>query len=85
MQKGDFTDEDMENACLAVENSLDQVGDTTASYSSWYFERLCEGKIVTPEEMAADFRSVTKERIIEAAKSLKLDTEYLMLDREVKE
>ena len=85
MQEGNFTDEDIERALLATENGLNQVGDTASSWSGWYFERFCEGRNIRPAEMMADFRSVTRERIIEAAKSMKLDTVYTMLDKEVKE
>jgi cell division control protein 6 len=76
---------DIERALLATENGLNQVGDTASSWSGWYFERFCEGRNIRPAEMMADFRSVTRERIIEAAKSMKLDTVYTMLDKEVKE
>ena len=83
MQKGNFTDEDIEAALLAVDNDLNQVGDTPSSYSAWFFDRFVEGKVTTPAERTEQFRSVTRERIIEAIKDLKLDTVYLMLDKEV--
>ena len=84
MQNGNFTDEDIERALLAIDNSLCQVGDTPSSYSKWYFDCFCDNKTETPAERLEDFRRVTKERIIAAAKSMKLDTGYLMLDKEVK-
>lgn len=70
---------------LSIENALAAVGDTPSSYSLWYFERFCEGSIITPEQQLEAFKSVTKERIIEAAKSLKLDSVYLMLNKEAQE
>lgn len=84
MQNGNFTDDDIEKALLAIDNSMNQVGDTPTSYSGWYFERFCEGNIITPAERMEKFRSVTKERIIAAARSMKLDSVYLMLDKEAK-
>ena len=78
IKKGNFSDEDMANSLLSIENSLKGVGDTTGSYINWYYGCLTYGEILTPEEKAELYRKVTKERIIEAAKSLKLDTVYVM-------
>ena len=85
MCSGNITDDDISSAVLATENGLCQVGDTISSYSGWYFERLCENSIQSPQEMEKVYRGVTKERIVEAAKTLKLDSVYIMLDKEDKE
>lgn len=82
MCRGNITDEEIESALLYTDNSLCQIGDTMSSYSGWYFERFCDGRIIDPHEMFDDYSSVTRERIVEAAKTLKLDTVYLMLDKE---
>lgn len=83
IKQGNITDEDIESALLSLDNALTQIGDTPSSYSAWYFERFCDGEIVTPEEQYENYRKVTKERIIQAANSLRLDSVYLMLDKEV--
>ena len=85
MCSGNITDDEISSAVLATENGLCQVGDTISSYSGWYFERLCENSIQSPQEMEKVYRGVTKERIVEAAKTLKLDSVYIMLDKEDKE
>ena len=85
IRNGNITDEEIQSALLSADNALTQIGDTPSSYSAWYFERFCEGKVITPEERYEDYRMVTKERIVQAAKSLSLDSIYLMLDKEVKE
>lgn len=79
---GNISDEELESAMLALENGLEQIGDTASSYESWYFERFCEGNVVTPSERLNDYKNVTKARIVQAANSLKLDSIYLMLDKE---
>ena len=84
IKNGSITDEELESALLSLDNAHTQVGDTPSSYDSWYFERFCNGSIITPEEQMAEYRKVTKERIVEAAKSLTLDSVYLMLDKEDK-
>lgn len=85
IRNGNISDEELSSAMLSIENALAAVGDTPSSYSLWYFERFCEGSIITPEQQLEAFKSVTKERIIEAAKSLKLDSVYLMLNKEAQE
>lgn len=85
MCKGNISDEEIESALLYTDNGLCQVGDTLSSYSGWYFERFCEGNHKDPQEMFRDYSAVSRERIVEAAKSLKPDTVYLMLDKEAKQ
>lgn len=80
--RGNITDDEIQSAMLSFENSLSQVGDVPSSYETYYFEQFCSGNIITPAERLAEYKAVTKERIIEAAKSLKLDSVYLMLNKE---
>lgn len=82
--KGNITDEEINSSLRYIENALCQIGDTMASYSGWYFERLCEGEVITPQELFSRYSSVTRESLVEAAKSIKLDSVYLMLDKEEK-
>lgn len=85
IRNGNITDEEYESALLSLDNALTQIGDTPSSYSGWYFERFCDGKIITPGEQLEIYQNVTKERIIEAARSLSLDSVYLMLNKEAAE
>lgn len=82
IRRGNITDDELQNALLSFDNSLSQVGDTPSSYEGYYFERFCSGNIITPAEQLELYRAVTKERIVEAAKSLSLDSVYLMLNKE---
>ena len=82
--RGEITDEEINSALLYTDNALCQIGDTMSSYSGWYFERLCDGEVLTPQEIFSRYSNVTRERLTEAAKSLKLDSVYLMLDKEAK-
>ncbi|MBQ9899259.1 MAG: insulinase family protein [Ruminococcus sp.] len=85
IRKGNITDEEMSSALLTLDNALTQVGDTPSSYSSWYFERFCDGRQLTPEEEFREYQGVTKARIVQAANSLALDSIYIMYDKEDKE
>lgn len=85
IKKGSITDKEIESSIMALDNAVLQIGDTPSSYISWFFDCFCDGKLITPEEHFREFRNVTKERIVQAAASLKLDTIYLMLDKEAQE
>lgn len=78
IRKGNFTDDEIENAVLSMLNSIKGIGDTPSSYISWYFNGLCRGEIITPEEEAERIKNVTREQIIECANSFKEDTVYIM-------
>lgn len=78
VKNGNFTDEDMSNSLLSIENSLKGIGDTPGSYITWYYGCFVQGEVIDPAEEVEKYRAVTKERIIQAAKSIKLDTVYVM-------
>lgn len=85
MCKGDFTDEEMENARKAVINSWKGVSDGARSIAEWYFNQSYSGTAYSPEEQIKKLMKVTREDIIEAAKSLKLDTVYVLTGKECAE
>lgn len=82
IRKGNFSDEELNNALASLDNALTAVGDTPSSYSLWYFERFCDNNIITPQQQLEEYKAVTRERIVVAAKSLTLDSIYLMLNKE---
>ncbi len=85
IKNGCFSDEEINNAMAALSNALSSIGDTASSYSSWYFERFCDGEFLTPQQQLQEYQKVNRERIIQAAKSLTLDSVYLMLSKEAQE
>ncbi|MCM1315062.1 MAG: insulinase family protein [Prevotella sp.] len=82
IRNGNITDEEISSALLSLDNALNSVGDTPSLYSGWYFNCLCDNEIITPEECFRKYKAVTKEDIINAAKSLTLDSIYIMYDKE---
>jgi predicted Zn-dependent peptidase len=85
IKKGNISDMEIQGSLMALDNAVSQVGDTPTSYITWYADCFFENDYYTPEEHFNRFRGVTKERMVEAAKSLKLDSIYLMLNKEVQE
>jgi predicted Zn-dependent peptidase len=78
LQQGDFTEEELENTKTALRNSLLSVGDSTSSYTNWYFTQFCKGTYLTPEEENLRYADLTREQIMTAAQSMHLDTIYIM-------
>jgi predicted Zn-dependent peptidase len=82
IQKGDFTDEDLQNTCLLIKNSLRAVTDSTGTLEEWYLNRTLTGSLQTPAEELAIIDAVTREQVIAAAKAVSLDTVYLLTSKE---
>ncbi len=83
IKNGNITDEEITSSIMALDNAVLQIGDTPSSYIGWYFDCFCDKDIITPEEHFKRFVEVTKDRIIQAARSLRPDSVYLMLSKEV--
>lgn len=82
MCNGDFTDDEMENARKAIINSWKGVSDGARSIAEWYFNQIYSGNAYSPEEKIEKLMKITREDIIAAAKSLKLDTVYILTGKE---
>lgn len=78
VKQGDFTDEDLLAAKLNFANGIRSVNDTPSQIISWYFIGFCYGDEVTPEEELERVMKLTREDVIEAAKSFDLDTVFVM-------
>ncbi|MDE7225636.1 MAG: insulinase family protein, partial [Ruminococcus sp.] len=83
MKNGNISDDEIRSVILALENGYTAVGDTPASYASWYFERFCDGDYITPLEKYKRICSVSKERIVQAARTVSHDCTFHMLGKEV--
>lgn len=81
MEKGDFTDEEIEFAKKqligAYESNLDSIG----AMAEYYTMQILLGTDTSIAEMTDMIRNVTREEIVEAACEMKLDTIYL-IDKE---
>lgn len=83
IRSGNISDEEINSSIMALDNAVMQIGDTPSSYIGWYFDCFCDKDFITPEEHFRRFAGVTRERIVQAARSLNLDSIYLMLSKEV--
>ena len=75
---GEFSDEVLENTRLSVYNSIKGIGDSPSSYIRWYFNQTVRRENNSAEDLMNIYASIDRERIMNAAKSLKLDSVYVM-------
>lgn len=76
--KGNFTDDEMNNALLSILDTINGTGDTSHGLIGWHFHSFIGKSASSLEEDAEIFRKATREQIICAAKSFILDTVYTM-------
>ena len=82
MCRGNISDKEINDTFMSVSNTIRSAGDTLSSYSNWFFDRIFYDHPHDPAEYIEEFRKVTKERIVQAACSLKLDTFYCLAGKE---
>lgn len=75
---GNFTDEEIQNSALSIVNNYRAVNDSPYSIATWYLRQAYNGTSFSPEQEIERIQAVTREDIIEAAKSLALDTVYVL-------
>ena len=85
IKNGNFTNEDINFAEMAIKNDFKSVADSAGNVSNWYFDCIRKNDIVTPEEKLGRYLGVSKERIIAAAKSMGLDSVYVLTGNENRE
>lgn len=78
MAKGDISDELIENTRLSIISEIRSSFDTLGSIASWYVVQHIRGTDYSPQQLIEIEKSITKEQIVECAKSFKLDTVYVL-------
>lgn len=82
LQSGDFTDDALEQARLAVLDSLNSVEDSAASTAAWYASQTMNAHLRTPAEVAASVRGITREQVLAAAGTIGSDCMVTLLPKE---
>ncbi|MDD2956125.1 MAG: insulinase family protein [Oscillospiraceae bacterium] len=78
VKNGEFSDEELNNAVLYMVNALKSVTDTLGGMENWYLTQVLSGAGETPMENAEQIRRVTREDVMAAAETLRLDTVYFL-------
>ncbi len=77
---GDFTDGEVEKTKLALADAYRSLYGSASSLDNWYFGQLLRNSEASPSERTEYLSRVGREDIIRAAKSLRLDTVYVLTD-----
>jgi len=78
LKNGIFTEKDMEVSIQSLKTSTESIKDSIFLIAEFFFSQLLSKDKRTLEQIIEDFRQVKKEEVIEAAKSLSIDTIYFM-------
>ena len=81
-KNGEWEDWEQDGALQAMLSSLTSLPDSQGALENYYLGQIATDAGETPEELTAALREVTRERIMEAARSAKLDTVYFLHGKE---
>lgn len=76
--QGDFSDDVFSSSIKSLTDSIISNNDTPESICAWYATQLLRDKLKTPEEYVVEIQSVERQQVIEAAKTIKLDTIFML-------
>ena len=77
-QNGDFTQQELENAKIALISQMESVEDSPGAIESFYSTAYLSGNTLTPVETMEKIQQVTPEQVAEAAKLLTLNTTFFL-------
>jgi len=82
VQRGDWEEWEVPGALSTMINSLQSLSDTQGGLENFYLGQAATGQAEAPEDLAAQLRQVTEERIMASAGTVKLDTVYFLKGKE---
>ena len=85
VQAGDWEDWEIDSARSILLNSYASLGDGQGKLENFYLSRAVSGFDDTPESMSESVRTMSVERIVEAMRTVKLDTVYFLKGKEAAE
>ncbi len=75
---GEFTDEDFTSSIKSLTDTILGSSDTPEEICSWYASQILRDKMKSPEEFAEEIRKVDREDVVRAAKTIMLDTVFML-------
>ena len=82
VQQGQWEDWELDGALATMRNSLDSLPDSQGALENFYLGQIATDAADTPTELWNAIEGVTRERIMTAAKSARLDTVYFLKGKE---
>ena len=78
IKNGNFSDEDIASSVKSLEDGFRSVSDSAEAVAAWFTSQVCSNDFLYPEDFIEQFKRVTREDIIEAAKAVTLDTVFML-------
>lgn len=78
IKNGNFSDDDISSSVKSLEDGFRSVSDSAESVANWFTSQVCSDEFLYPEDFIEQFKKVTREDIIEAAKAVTLDTVFML-------
>ena len=75
---GEFSDDDFYASAKSLTDSVISNNDTPESLCAWYSSQLLKDELKSPEDFAEGIGNVDRQQIISAAKTIMLDTVYML-------
>ena len=79
VKNGEFSDFEFNSSIKSICGSLKSYNDSLSSVDLWYALKIYNENLTAPEEMCEAVRKITREEVIAAAKSISLNTVYMLL------
>ncbi len=83
MKKGEFTDDEINNATLSLKNAFSSIYEHSSSIEGFYLGQILSGIQSSPDAEKLKLDSITRQEIINAANKVTLDTVYILTGNEV--
>lgn len=85
IKENKFSDFEFESSLKSINDSLNSYNDSQTSIDVWYSIRVFDKDCLSPEEMAEQLSSITREDVVAAAKGVKLNTVYRLMPEKAEE
>ena len=75
---GEFSDDDFSSSIKSITDSIISNNDTPESICAWYSTQLLRDTLKTPEEYVEEIRVIERNQVVDAAKTIRLDTVFML-------
>lgn len=75
---GNFAESDLAETKMYLSQNMESISDSLSSLTSWYISQSFLGEMKSPEELIKEINEVKREKVIEVANKITLDTVYTL-------
>lgn len=75
---GNFAESDLAETKMYLSQNMESISDNLSSLTSWYVSQSFLGEMKSPEELIKEINEVKREKVIEVANKITLDTVYTL-------